>query len=199
MSSPAQLAANQANSKLSTGPVTDEGKAASSQNNLKYGLTCRTFHVRPCESQEDFARYANTLIDYYKPATIIEDTLVRKMAQHHLCSQRALLAQDRCFFEERGVSTCTDPELQRELALYLRYQGEHDRAFYKCRQEMDKIQAARKAEPAKQELAAVRLEITKLKREHGQFRNQKFRSAAFVAPASVAVPAPAAVSMPVAA
>jgi hypothetical protein len=196
MSSPAQVAANQANSKLSTGPTSPDGKAASSQNNLKYGLTCRTFHVRPCESQEDFARYANAVIDYYQPANIIEETLVRKMAQHHLCSQRALLAQDRCFFEERGVSLCTDPALQRELALYLRYQGEHDRAFHKCRQEMDKIQAARKTEPAKQELAAVRLEITKSKREYGQFRNEKFRPTVFAAPA---VPAPVAVAMPVAA
>jgi hypothetical protein len=122
ISSPAQVAANQANSKLSTGPVTPEGKAASSQNNFKCGLTCRTFTVRPCESQEDFARYTKTLIDYYKPANIVEDTLVRKMAQHHLCSQRAILAQERCFFEERGVALCIAPERQRELALYLRYQ-----------------------------------------------------------------------------
>jgi hypothetical protein len=199
MSSPAQVAANLANSKLSTGPSTPEGKSSSSQNNLKYGLTCRTFRVRPGESQEDFVQYTNALIHYYQPATIVEDTLVRKMAQHHLCGQRALLAQECCFLQERGVALCSSPEHQRELALYLRYQGEHDRAFHKCRQEMDKIQAARKAEPAKQELAEVRLAITKSKRDHDQFRNEKLRPTVFAAPTSVAVPAPAAVSIPVAA
>jgi hypothetical protein len=138
MSSPAQIAANQANAMLSTGPTTPEGKSASSQNNVKYGLTCRTFRVRSGESQEDFATYANALITYYQPANIVEDTLVRKMAQHHLCSQRAILAQECCFVQEQGAALCTVPEQQRELALYLRYQGEHDRAFHKCRQEMDK-------------------------------------------------------------
>jgi hypothetical protein len=104
MSSPAQVAANLANSKLSTGPSTPEGKSSSSQNNLKYGLTCRTFRVRPGESQEDFVIYTNALIHYYQPANIVEDTLVRKMAQHHLCGQRALLAQEACFLQEQGVA-----------------------------------------------------------------------------------------------
>ena len=42
MSSPKQLAANQANSQLSTGPKTPEGKATSSLNAVKTGLTGRT-------------------------------------------------------------------------------------------------------------------------------------------------------------
>ena len=41
MSTQAQLAANQANAQLSTGPNTEEGKAASSRNNLTHGLTYR--------------------------------------------------------------------------------------------------------------------------------------------------------------
>ena len=42
MSSAAQVAANQANAQLSTGPKTTEGKASSSRNALKTGLTGRT-------------------------------------------------------------------------------------------------------------------------------------------------------------
>src|SRR5208283_1863389 len=42
MSSAAQVAANQANAQLSTGPQTVEGKAKSSRNALKTGLTGRT-------------------------------------------------------------------------------------------------------------------------------------------------------------
>ena len=42
MSSNAQIAANQANAQLSTGPTSAEGKAKSSRNALKTGLTGRT-------------------------------------------------------------------------------------------------------------------------------------------------------------
>jgi hypothetical protein len=201
ISSPAQVAANLANSKLSTGPSTPDGKAASSQNNFKLGLACRTFSVRKHEVQEDFDKYTKDLTADYQPVTTIERILVLKMAQHHWCSQRAFAAQEFCFSfsEELGMSLCTIAELQKDLTLYIRYQGEHDRAFHKCRQELDKIQNARKAEPAKQELAGVRLEITKSKRDHNQFRNEKLRPTVTAAPATVAAPAPVAVSMPVAA
>ena len=38
MSSQAQIAANRANAQLSTGPRTEEGKAASSRNAYRHGL-----------------------------------------------------------------------------------------------------------------------------------------------------------------
>jgi hypothetical protein len=201
MSSPAQVAANLANSKLSTGPASPDGKAASSQNHFKLGLACRTFQVRKHEIQEDFDQYTKDLTADYQPVNTIERTLVTKMAQHHWCSQRAFAAQEFCFSfsEELGMSLCTISQLQQDLRLYVRYQGEHDRAFHKCRQELDKIQNARKSEPAKQELAGVRLEITKSKRDRDQFHNEKLHPAVVAAPATVEVPAPAAASMPVAA
>lgn len=42
MSTPAQIAANRANSKLSTGPKSEETKQKSSLNAVKTGLTGRT-------------------------------------------------------------------------------------------------------------------------------------------------------------
>ena len=39
MSTPAQIAANQANAKLSTGPSTDTGKQIASQNSVNHQLT----------------------------------------------------------------------------------------------------------------------------------------------------------------
>ncbi len=44
MSTPAQIAANQANSKLSTGATSEAGKKIVSQNSLKYGL-CSKVHI----------------------------------------------------------------------------------------------------------------------------------------------------------
>ncbi|MGA8598820.1 MAG: hypothetical protein WB676_29225 [Bryobacteraceae bacterium] len=42
MSTAAQIAANQANAQLSTGPTSETGKAKSSLNAVKTGLTGRT-------------------------------------------------------------------------------------------------------------------------------------------------------------
>src|SRR3954447_8491218 len=53
MSSDAQIHANQANAQLSTGPTTSEGKAKSSLNAVKTGLTGRTVLL----SSEDAAAY----------------------------------------------------------------------------------------------------------------------------------------------
>ena len=48
MSTPAQIAANQANSKLSTGATSEAGKKLVSQNSLKYGLCSKVLAaVRP--------------------------------------------------------------------------------------------------------------------------------------------------------
>jgi hypothetical protein len=58
MSTQSQQNANQANSKLSTGPKTEAGKAVSSQNNYQHGLagnpTGRRFYVLEFESQEEY-------------------------------------------------------------------------------------------------------------------------------------------------
>ena len=53
MTSNDQIAANRANSELSTGPRTEEGKARSSQNSLKHGAFSKSI-LLPGESQEEF-------------------------------------------------------------------------------------------------------------------------------------------------
>src|SRR6266545_3646920 len=52
MTSPAKAAANAANAQLSTGPATPEGKAISSQNAIKHGLTAKHVVVREDEIQD---------------------------------------------------------------------------------------------------------------------------------------------------
>ena len=59
MTSPSKAAANAANAQLSTGPRTEHGKAASSQNAIKHGLTARQVVVR-----EDEIERFNQLRDF---------------------------------------------------------------------------------------------------------------------------------------
>lgn len=142
MSTPAQIAANQKNSQLSTGPKTEEGKSASSKNNFRHGFT-GAFALLPWEKQEEFNILLDELRAEHKPATITETLLVEKMAQSYWLSQRAIkLQQISCFHDETD-----SPEREKKLALYLRYQTTHDRNFHKSLNDLLKLRAEkRKAE-----------------------------------------------------
>ncbi len=77
--SPAQLAANQANAKLSTGPKTEAGRAICSMNAVKTGLTGRTLLIAP----EDVGIYKTHLARFAKkfaPVTPEESELVQSIA-----------------------------------------------------------------------------------------------------------------------
>src|SRR3954466_14229867 len=52
--SPARLAANRANAKLSTGPRSAQGKAVSRLNGVTHGMTCHLPVVLPGEDPEEF-------------------------------------------------------------------------------------------------------------------------------------------------
>lgn len=74
-----RLAANRANAQLSTGPRTDEGKAKSSLNAVKTGLTGRTVLL----PAEDAAAYETHLEDYrreFQPVGVRETQLVQNLA-----------------------------------------------------------------------------------------------------------------------
>jgi hypothetical protein len=77
--SPAQLAANQNNAQLSTGPTSDAGKAKSSKNALKTALTGRTVLL----PEDDADRYEQHLREYkkaYEPVGEREYELVQSLA-----------------------------------------------------------------------------------------------------------------------
>jgi hypothetical protein len=137
MSTDAQRAANQANAQHSTGPKTEEGKAASSRNHLKFGLTGR-FTVLPWEKQEEFEDLRSRLCAEHQIHSPFEAELIEKMAQHYWLSQRAVLLQETCF--DRDLPLC---EQEKHLALYLRYQTTHDRAFERCAGELRKLRKER--------------------------------------------------------
>jgi hypothetical protein len=141
MSTQAQVAANQSNAQRSTGPRSAEGKAIASMNNFHHGFTGQ-FQVLPWEDQDEYDTLFVNLHGEHKPSTLTESVLVEKMAQSLWLTKRALLLQHHTF--NPNVPECDDPK---QLALYLRYQTTHDRAFHKCLNELLKLRAEkRKAE-----------------------------------------------------
>ena len=79
MPSAKQIAANRANAKKSTGPKSAEGRARSSQNSRKHGLTASRM-MFDGEDPEDFKDLCEGLKGEYNPQTIVEQELVSYLA-----------------------------------------------------------------------------------------------------------------------
>ncbi len=135
MSTQAQAVANRANAKQSCGPKTEAGKAASSQNNFRHGLS-GSFQVLPSEDAAEFDALQNGLLEEHQPSTLTESIFLQKMAQSFWLSQRAVQLQNSCFTGEP-----LSPEGQKQLALYIRYQTTHDRAFHQALNNLLKLRA----------------------------------------------------------
>ncbi len=114
---------NRANAQLSTGPRTAEGKLASSRNSTKHGLASSQVII-PGEDPAAFDALLNNFLEEHQPATSTEELLVKEMAQSYWLTQRAIRCQNGCF-TEAGIN-------EKQLALFLRYQTTHERAFYKA-------------------------------------------------------------------
>jgi len=137
MPTEAQVAANQKNATLSTGPTTPQGKGAICFNAFRHGLAGR-FAILPHEDKHEFQELYFSLKAEHRPSTPTEHLLVERMAEHWWLAQRALCLQQLCFEESE---TCQDPK---QLALYLRYQTTHDRGFHKCLSELLRLRAQKR-------------------------------------------------------
>ena len=78
MSTEAQILANRRNAQKSTGPCTTEGKAAASQNAIKYGLLARR-DVINSETQADFDLYRDQILAELDPASPMESMLAERV------------------------------------------------------------------------------------------------------------------------
>jgi len=79
MSSLRQIEANRSNARLSTGPVTEEGKRRSRQNALRHGLTAETV-IDALEDAEDYAAFEMAVTADYDAQSAVERELVLRLA-----------------------------------------------------------------------------------------------------------------------
>src|SRR6516162_7111832 len=79
MSSFRQTDANRRNARLSTGPVTEEGKRRSRQNALRHGLTAETV-IDAVEDAEDYAAFEMAVTADYGAQSAVERELVLRLA-----------------------------------------------------------------------------------------------------------------------
>jgi hypothetical protein len=169
MSSNAQVAASRANAQLSTGPCTDEGRAASSKNHLVHGLTAKEFTLLPTE---DAAAFNQLLADFtaeWNPTTPTETALVPSAVRFNWMSDRALRLQmgrlDSC------LSPDAPPTETSRFDRMVRYHTQFDRAFHRTLNTLMKLRAARQKEQIGFEIAKQRVEAEASREKH---RNRQF-------------------------
>jgi hypothetical protein len=171
-----QIQAARANGKKSHGPVTQEGKSASSKNAVSHGLCSTKWLV---QNNEDRAMLDASIADFtaeYDPAGPTEAALVRDLAHAHYCLERIWAIQvaaldfqvdqmhpqvDKQFtdIDEPTRDFLAFSQLAKDgpgLALLNRYQVTYDRAFHRARKALLETQAARRErEAARQEQESV--------------------------------------------
>ncbi|HZT35257.1 MAG TPA: hypothetical protein VFA15_05015, partial [Nitrososphaera sp.] len=155
MATAAQLAANRANAKKSTGATSEAGKEKVAQNALKHGL-CASFQVLSCENQKEYDDIFERFMQAEQPADDVERELVAKMARHSWLSDRAVRCQEACFLVQPPTSEDKDERrneiaVRADLEIYMRYLACHDRAYARAAAEL----AKRRKERAKADIGFV--------------------------------------------
>ena len=79
MTSLRQIDANRRNARLSTGPVTEEGKKRSRRNAVRHGLTAETA-IDALEDAEDYAAFEMAITADYEAQSAVERELVLRLA-----------------------------------------------------------------------------------------------------------------------
>ena len=79
MSSFRQIESNRCNARLSTGPVTEEGKSRSRRNAVRHGLTAETV-IDALEDAEDYAAFEMAVTSDYDAQSAVERELVLRLA-----------------------------------------------------------------------------------------------------------------------
>ena len=140
MASAAQISANRENSKSSTGPITGEGKSASSKNHLLHGL-CAADPVLPTEDRNQF----NQLVDQYKsewlPETTHDNFLVTEMAGARWKLDRIQRMETGMFAAlDDPTKAFTDKETAAGFARLERYRAALERTYHRCARALRDLQ-----------------------------------------------------------
>jgi len=159
MSSAAQSRANRENATKSTGPRTAAGKAASSRNSLRHGLTSGKYLVADDDPAE-FFELLDDLRAEHQPATPTQEILVERLAAAEWKMRRirffdAEIVNLRLAFEplppKYNQNGRTDPAAwafhkdacySNDFTKYARYESGLQREFSRCLRELRALQAA---------------------------------------------------------
>ncbi|WP_426527668.1 hypothetical protein [Bradyrhizobium sp. McL0615] len=109
MTSLRQIASNRRNAQKSTGPKTQDGKARSSQNAVRHGLTAETV-IGPLEDPADYQAFEQAVTTAYDAETAVERELVLRLASLLWRLRRATSVETGLLQIQCETSTASDPD-----------------------------------------------------------------------------------------
>jgi hypothetical protein len=156
MATERQIQANRANAKRSTGPVTEEGKQASSQNARRHDQLSSCI-VLKAECTPLFDELMNSLIDEFQPRTASETALIETMAvaswkltrnwiMHTALLELETVKQDHSIGSDPVITALAFKSLadnSHSLHLLHRYEVSLDRQYSRALNNLLKVRAAR--------------------------------------------------------
>jgi hypothetical protein len=137
MTTPQKAAANAANARHSTGPVSAGGKARSSRNAVKHGLTAAK-PIIPPDRRQDFDQLEAELREELSPQGPIEGAAFDQLV-HAAWKQRLIRDHEASLLME-GPEALVDEATAETLDRLQRYGAAADRAFYRALKELRALQ-----------------------------------------------------------
>jgi len=146
-----RAAVNRANAQKSTGPKSEQGKAASSQNAFKHGLYAKSLLI-PGEDRADFEALRADLAAEHRPLGVTEELLVDEIAQHYWRMKRYRGLETEMYkaqsVEENGDVALDVANLVKciDLGLFTSIQralNSAERSFYRALKTLGEMQKAR--------------------------------------------------------
>lgn len=138
MASAAQLAANRANAKKSTGPRTAAGKAATASNALREGFTAQS-PVVPAGEEAQFAAFKAALLEDTRPEGALEQEFFDRLLTYGWNLRRARAAES-CLLATADLAADEDAG---RLLRVARYRRDLDRSFDRALKELRQLQTQR--------------------------------------------------------
>ena len=138
--SAARRSANAANARLSTGPRTPAGKARSSQNSRKHGLTASDLVIGP-EDREEFDQLLQQFRNDVAPQGALQLTLFHQLVAAAWNLRRIRrMETEICSRASTYTELLDDDELQTKLDRLARHSSRIERTFHRCLKELKALQ-----------------------------------------------------------
>jgi hypothetical protein len=157
MTSPEQIEANRRNAALSTGPRTQDGKAASSLNGTRHGLLARELLVRG-ESEVDFAAFAQGVQARLAAVGELEIFVMNRVISSAWRLRRAVSVESAVFNSDaQPTSDDVSQGALGKIRLLSRYEVTLERSLYKGLEELAELQRKRERHELHEEQRIRRL------------------------------------------
>ena len=165
MATQSQIDANRRNAQKSTGPKTPEGKAKSRRNGLQHGLTAKTCMLAD-EDPDGLLDLLKEIREKFNPQDTDEDFLIERMAKARFRYNRIMPLEAAIFNLRLAVDKAPEPLVKVQgqvgkrawaymrdanggnaLSKLARYETSLLREYDRSRQELEKLQKIRAANP----------------------------------------------------